>query len=322
VRYRTLGNTGISVSTIAFGAGPISTLMVGDDVARQREVVAHAIRAGINWFDTAATYGQGRSEAALGRVLPTIEGAERVHVATKVRLNLDDLNDIEGAVRRSVEASLERLRSPSVTLLQLHNAITRNRGDEPTSLTPADVLGSRGVASAFRRLRDENLVAAIGLTAIGQAQALREVVCSGEFETIQVPYHVLNPSAGRSMPDDFGPRNYGNIIADCAARNMGVLGIRVLAGGALAGNAPSPHTRITPFFPLDLYEDDRRRAEHLRQSLPPAASLPQEAIRFALAHPSIHAAIIGFAETTQIDAAIDAADTPTNIDWEELTATA
>src|SRR5437773_9357823 len=101
MEYRTLGKTGIRISALSFGAGPISTLMVGDDSQRQRSVVAHAIERGINWFDTAATYGSGQSELNLGRVLDELDASSLIHVATKVRLAADDLGDIRGAIRRS-----------------------------------------------------------------------------------------------------------------------------------------------------------------------------------------------------------------------------
>ncbi len=305
---RILGKTRIGVSRLAFGAGPISTLMTGDDHDRQREVVAHAIERGINWFDTAATYGGGASEANLGRILGELGAKSKIHVATKVRLLPDDLADIRSAVRRSVEGSLERLRVPRVTLLQLHNSITTQRGDEPTSITTADVLNSGGVADAFDEVRREGLALHLGLTGIGQPAAMAEVVRSERFDTIQTPYHLLNPSAGQVMEEDFADTNYGNIIGKCAAAEMGVFAIRVLAGGALAGNPPSPHTLNTPFFPLPLYERDRERAARLRSVLGPGQSLPREAVRFALAHPHIHSAIVGFASADQIDEAIAALD--------------
>src|SRR5262245_42879046 len=73
--YRVLGRTGISVSRVAFGAGPISGLMVGNDAHWQRAVIEYAISRGINWFDTAATYGDGQSERNLGRVLQELHPA-------------------------------------------------------------------------------------------------------------------------------------------------------------------------------------------------------------------------------------------------------
>src|SRR4029079_19398668 len=122
MHYRQLGNTGMSVSALAFGAGPISQLMVGDDHARQRTAVEYAIERGVNWFDTAATYGDGQSEANLGRVLREL-GNPAVHVATKVRLVGNDLLDVAAAVRRSVLDSLDRLGIRQISLLQLHNSI-------------------------------------------------------------------------------------------------------------------------------------------------------------------------------------------------------
>ena len=317
--YRDLGRTGIQISVLSFGAGPISTLMVGDDRARQVKVVAHAVERGINWFDTAATYGGGQSETNLGRALEELGASGRVHVATKVRLSVEDLSDIRRAVRRSFADSLKRLRLPRVTLLQLHNSITQRRGDEPTSITPSEVLSAQGVAETFNDLRAEGLVSHVGLTGIGNPAALAEVVNSGSFETMQTPFHLLNPSAGHRMAEDFGETNYGNIIANCAQVGMGVLAIRVLAGGALAGNPPSPHTLKTPFFPLDLFERDRRRATHLCEALGLRQPLPQAAIRFALAHPHISSALIGFGEAWQVDQALEAmvADVPP-LNWDDL----
>lgn len=320
MQYRALGKTGLSISAISFGAGPISQLLVGDDADRQRAVIGHAIERGINWFDTAATYGGGQSEQNLGRVLNELNAQQRVHVATKVRLLPEDLGDIPGAVRRSVEASLQRLRLPRVMLLQLHNSLTKERDDEPTSITPRDVLGPRGVAEMFETLRGEGLVQHLGLTGLGQPAALREVVGSGRFATMQVPYHLLNPTAGWEFRGQKLETNYGNIISDCAQQGMGVLAIRVFAGGALVGNPPSPHTLKTPFFPLALYQRDGQRAGHLKRILG-SVPIAQAAIRFALAHPFVHSALIGFGGVNEIDEALQALDSgPSRINWDDVLA--
>lgn len=319
MQYRTLGKTGLRIPVLSFGAGPVSTLMVEETNPRQYDVIAHAIDKGIDWFDTAATYGNGQSEQSLGRVLDELGVGGKVHVASKVRLTEEDLGDIRGAVRRSVEGSLQRLRVSRLTLLQLHNSITPRRGDEPTSVTPEDVLGSGGVADAFEKLREAGLVSHIGLTGIGHPDSLAEVVRSNRFETMQVPYHLLNPSAGLDMPEEFSETDYGNIIAACAEMQMGVMAIRVLAGGALADNPPSPHTFKTQFFPLALYERDRQRANRIREALGPAGHLPQEAIRFALTHSQISSAIVGFGAVSQIDEALAAirAATPV-LSWNDI----
>jgi aryl-alcohol dehydrogenase-like predicted oxidoreductase len=319
MQYRSLGSTGIEVSAVAFGAGPISTLMVGNDYARQRQVIEHAISCGINWFDTAATYGDGQSERCLGQTLDELGAANQVHVATKARLMPTDLDDIHGAIWRSFEDSLKRLRVPRITLLQLHNSITLQRGDEPTSITPDDVLGPGGVLEVFRKLQADGLVSHLGLTGIGHPTALRTVIRSGAFATLQTPYHLLNPSAGRDLNGDFRETNYGNVIADCAAEQMGVFAIRVLAGGALVDNPPSPHTYKTPFFPLALYQRDRLRANRLRTLLGEGRSLSVEAVRFAIDHSHVSSALIGFAETSQIDEACQAiASREPRPDWDAI----
>jgi aryl-alcohol dehydrogenase-like predicted oxidoreductase len=304
MELRVLGSTGLRVSAIAFGAGPVPATMTSGDADAQTAVIARALELGVNWFDTAAGYGQGKSEAALGAALSALGAGDRVHVATKVRLTEDDLADVAVAIRRSVGESLERLRLSRVTLLQLHNSITARRGDEPTSLTAQDVLGPRGVLETFEQLKSEGLVAHTGLTGIGQADALREVIRSGRFATLQIPYNLLNASAGRAMPQGFAETDYGNVIADCSAAGMGVFAIRVLAGGALASQPPSAHTLKTPFFPMPLYERDLTGAARLRDVLAGRISVPEAAVRFALSHPAVTAAIIGFSDPSQVDDAV------------------
>ena len=304
MRYCPLGSTEIEVSQLAFGAGPVSQLLTGQQHDVQRATIETAVAAGVNWFDTAATYGAGQSETNLGRALNELDLADRVHVATKVRVMPEQLGDIGAAVRQSVAESLQRLRLPRITLLQIHNAITSAAGAEPTSITPQHVIGPGGLLETMCRLRDEGLVAHLGLTGLGEPDALRRVIDSGEFATIQIPYNVLNPSAGRAMPNDFDEPNYGDLISDCAARGMGVFAIRVLAGGALACRPPSPHTRKTPFFPLALYERDCRRADAVARCLPDGMSRTAAAVRFSVSHAGVSSAIIGLGTPDEVEQAV------------------
>lgn len=296
--HRVLGRTGIRVSAISFGAGPVSGLMTGSDFDTQLATVTRAIETGINWFDTAPGYGQGRSESNLGRVLSEL-AADTIHIATKVRVPSESLDQIDDYVRRSVEESLLRLRVPRVTLLQLHNGITESRGDEPESITPRDVLGP--VAEAFRRLEAEGLIRHCGLTGTGHPGAMREVIRSGLFDTLQVPFNILNPSAATNGVATPGETNYGNVIADCEAMQMGVFAIRVFAGGALLGRPPSSHTLRTLYFPLALYERDAERARLLRERVRDRCPLTDAAIRFVLSKPAVSSAIIGFGEPGHVE---------------------
>ena len=149
MQYRVLGKAGVRVSAIAFGCGPVSGWMAELGADEQRDVVRHAIKVGINWFDTAAGYGDGKSEAGLGASLRWLDYPEGIHVATKVRYLPEHLGDIRKHTRISFAASLKRLGMKQVTLLQLHNSITAVRGEEPTSITPSDVLEKGGVLEAL-----------------------------------------------------------------------------------------------------------------------------------------------------------------------------
>lgn len=285
---RLLGRTRLTVSAIGFGAGPVPALMTGEDPSLQREVLARAVAVGINWIDTAAGYGNGQSERSLGRALHELDAQEQVHVATKVRLAEGDREDIFGAIHRSVEASLERLQLPAVTLLQLHNGITMERGQIPASLTPEDILERGGVLEALQRLREEGKMRFLGLTGTGSPEALREVIDSGEFDTIQLPHHLISPANA-------------SVLARCAAHQMGVFAIRVFAGGAILGHPPSAHTLQTPFFPLAVYEEERRQAERLEQVLGTSHSRKELALRFALSTAVPQMALVGFSAAEQVD---------------------
>jgi 3-hydroxyisobutyrate dehydrogenase-like beta-hydroxyacid dehydrogenase/aryl-alcohol dehydrogenase-like predicted oxidoreductase len=295
--FRPLGRTGLKVSAVAFGAGPVSGLMTGTDFAAQLATVQRALERGIHWYDTAPGYGNGASEQNLGRVVTELGVADRFHVATKVRVPPEALDGPSEFVQKSVEESLGRLRVPRVALLQLHNGLTRAREDEPASVTPADALR---IGEAMAKVRDAGLVQHVGLTGTGQPEALHAVVRSGCFDTIQVPFSALNPSAG-CRDAVGGETDYGNVIAECAAQRMGVFAIRVFAGGALLDQAPSAHTQTTPYFPLALYQRDLERAKELRERIAGRFTPAEFAVRFVLSHAAVSSAIIGFGSPAHVD---------------------
>ncbi len=297
---RILGRTGLSVSSVAFGAGPVSGLMTGHDEERQQVVIDAAMEAGINWFDTAPGYGQGHSESNLGRALSRCRSTSPFHLATKVRVPLDLTEPVSDFVQRSVEASLKRLRTDRVTLLQIHNGITLETGEEPDSIGIAQVLSRGGLLDAMEKVRDAGLVQHLGMTGTGHCAAMRAVVQTARLDTIQIPYNLLNPSAGKVIQFQDDRINYGHLIADCADRQMGVFAIRVFAGGALFDRLPSDHTRTTRYFPLSLYERDLERAAEIRRTLGPDECLARYALRFVLDHPAITAAIIGFGAVEEV----------------------
>ena len=107
------------------------------------------------------------------------------------------------------------------------------------ALRPEQVLGRGGVADTFDRLRQQGLVRAVGLTVAGDSKSCLEVIDSGRFDTAQVYYNAINPSAAwQRLPAGWrGGQNFCGVLAACARHAMGVLNIRVWAGGVLANPA-------------------------------------------------------------------------------------
>src|ERR1700755_1698522 len=97
MEYRVFGRTGLKVSLLGFGCGAVGGFMVRGNPADQERTVAHALDAGVNYFDTAVQYGDGESEKNLGRVLQNLKPKNAI-VGTKVRLPPADFGRIADAV--------------------------------------------------------------------------------------------------------------------------------------------------------------------------------------------------------------------------------
>src|SRR5262245_45727581 len=123
---RRFGSTGLEVSTLGFGAGNVGGLMVRGTAPEQERAVARALGVGINYFDTAPSYGDGESEQNLGRVLRVLK--PDIILGTKFRLQLDDRGRVADAITESLEASLRRLGLDRVDLFQLHNPLSSDGG--------------------------------------------------------------------------------------------------------------------------------------------------------------------------------------------------
>ena len=308
-----MGRTGLKVSEIGFGCGNIGGLIIRGSREERLEAVRLALKLGINYFDTAPSYGDGRSETNLGRVLNELE--PDIVLATKVRLSLGDLDDIPSAVCRSVEMSLDRLRREHVDVLQLHSriALTRDVPEWPGALSVHDVLGENGVAEAFEDLRSRGLVRFIGFTGLGETAALHRVVESGRFDVVQAYFNLLNPSAGHRVPQGFSGYNFEQLIDKAAGIGMGVAAIRVMAAGAVGGeDSRKGHAAPTvrgPMVPGGEYEKEVERARRLGFLVHgEARSLPQAALRFVLMHPGISTALVGFSNVNQIQDAVSATE--------------
>ncbi len=308
MEYRTLGRTGLRVSEVAFGCGNVGGLLVRGSRQEQLEGVTRALELGINYFDTAPSYGNGKSETNLGEVLRELH--PDVMVATKAGIGSDDLKDLKGAVQASLETSLGRLGRDHFDVLQLHTPIRLEPGDAGRrwSLSIKDVLGTDGIADVFESVRSQGLVRFLGFTGLGDTDALHQVIDSERFDLVQAYYNLLNPSAGLAMASGFAAHDFRQLIDRAGGRNMGVVVIRVMAGGALGGDvartghaSPSIGGAITPGAE---YEVDQARGRKLDFMLTgDMTSLPQAAVRFALAHQGVSTVLVGFSDLGQIEEA-------------------
>ena len=285
MRYRRLGRTGLVVSEIGLGGGGIGAVWgatTEDDIAA---TIALALREGVNFFDVAPGYGNGLAEENLGRALG--DQRDRALVATKVSLADDELDDIAGAAERSLTASLERLHKDHVDLFQLHNNIAGERGHFRRSVSAADVLGPNGALAALERLRDMGLTRYIGITGLGEAAAVRQVMREGPIDTVQVYYNLLNPSAAGPLPEGSTLHDHGQLLELAQQLGIGVIAIRNLAAGALGG----PIDRAVAAD--SLVARDSLRSARLAFLTEGGAPLSQVAARFVLEHSAVATVVPG-----------------------------
>lgn len=211
---------------------------------------------------------------------------------------------IGAAIAASLEASLQRLQRDQVDLFQLHNHIVLDGKDG--DLTPQIVLGE--VVPAFARLREQGKIRFFGITAVGDTAALHRVVDARAFDTAQVSYNLLNPSAGTTVAPGYPAHDFGNLLAHTKAADMGVIAIRVLAAGALSGTEdrhPLGSPSVEPIGSGRDYRVDVERARRLEPLVREgfADSLVEAAIRFVIAEDAVSTALVGYSTLEQLEAA-------------------
>jgi L-galactose dehydrogenase/L-glyceraldehyde 3-phosphate reductase len=245
-------------------------------------------------------YGNGESERNLGRVLKSLK--PNIYVGTKVRIPAGERRNIAAAVTASLEASLQRLQLDRIDLFQLHNHITREGRDN--DLTPEIVLGE--VVPAFERLREQGKTGFYGITAVGDTPALHKVVDARAFDTAQVSYNLLNPSAGGVFASGYPAHDYGNLLARAKAADMGVINIRVLAAGALSGTEerhPIGSPSVEPIGSGSSYRTDAERARRLEPLVREghAESLIEAALRFPIANDAVSTVLVGYSTLDHLE---------------------
>ncbi len=303
MEYAQLGRTGLTVSRAGFGGGGIGQVWGPTDEQEAIASVHRALELGITFFDVAPGYGDGKAEEALGKAL---EGrSEPVVVATKVRLLADEMDDVAGAVQRSVDISLRRLRRDSVDVLHVHNRFTERRGEVPNSLSADDVLGP--VLDAYRAVQRAGKTRFIGLSAMDHhLPTMRRILEANEYDTVLAYYNLLNRTAMELPPSGVELFDNGQIIPLARSLDMGVIGIRSHAAGALTDGLDRPPR------PGDaLMQKDLASAQKLGFLLDgPIRTLSQAAMVFCLMNPDIHSTVPGVKNRAEAEETATCVDLP------------
>jgi aryl-alcohol dehydrogenase-like predicted oxidoreductase len=277
VQQQPLGDSGLTVSRVGLGCNNFGGRI---DKERSRAVVEAALEAGITFFDTAHSYGDGLSEAYLGELL---EGRrDQVVLATKFGGRSEDSHGLRKGsrayVRASLAESLERLRTDYVDLYYLHF---------PDAETPiAETL------AALQELLDEGSVRAIGCSNLSIEQ-LREAEAAGHFPALQENYNLLEREVEAEL------------LPFCRAHGIGFVPYFPLASGLLTGKyrrgePPPAGTRLADWS-LPVPEDPWDELERL------------DAFARERGHTLLELAIAGLASQPGVSSVIAGATTPQQV---------
>ncbi len=301
MQYRPLGRTGWNVSTISFGAWAIGGTWGDVDDAESMGALHQALDLGVNFFDTADVYGDGRSERLIARLRK--ERSEPFYVATKAgrRLNphvADGYN--RENLRAFVERSLSNLNVEALDLLQLH-------------CPPTPVYYMPEVFGVLDELQREGKLRHYGVSVEKVEEALKAIEFPG-VQSVQIIYNIL-----RQRPADL-------LFQETQRKGVGILARLPLSSGLLSGKmtaqtsfAADDHRLFNrngeafdkgeTFSGLD-YAKGLEAVEALRPIVPVGTSMAQFALRWITMHPAVTCAIPGGKRATQVADNVSAADLP------------
>ncbi|KTC79601.1 aldo/keto reductase [Legionella cherrii] len=302
MEYKTLGNTGLLVSTLClgtmtFGGKGFWETVGAVDQAGVDNLIKASIDAGINFFDTADIYSEGESERLLGNSLKNLNIARKdVVIATKVYGRVgqgyNDIGASRGHIMDAVDASLRRLNTEYIDLYQIH-------GNDP--ITPIEE-----TLRALDTLVQQGKVRYIGCSnwqawKIAKALGISQFKNLARFDTLQAYYSL----AGRDLERE--------IIPLLEAEKTGLLVWSPLAGGLLSGkfsreNQTPEHARRSSFdFPVV----DKERAWKILDVLRPIAanhncSVARVSLAWVLTRPAVTSVILGAKHIEQLEDNLEA----------------
>ncbi|MDV6373025.1 aldo/keto reductase [Deinococcus arenicola] len=301
MQYRTLGKTGYNVSSISFGAWAIGGTWgeVSEDDAMS--ALHRALDLGVNFFDTADVYGDGRSERLIARLRR--ERPEPFYAATKAACRLDP-HEAGGYnaqnLRGFIERSLQNLDTDTLDLLQLH-------------CPPPEVYGRDEVFGVLDGFVQEGLLRAYGVSVETVDEALT-AIRHPNVSTVQIIFNAFR----------FKPAE--ELFAVAREANVGILARVPLASGLLTGKmtprssfASDDHRNFNrhgeafdkgeTFSGVD-FETGLQAVDELRPLVPEGMTLAEFALRWILMFPEVSCAIPGAKNAAQAEANARAADLP------------
>src|SRR5580693_1594473 len=297
LRTAPLGRTGLEVTRVGFGAwalgGGGERGWGPQDDEESAAAIHRAVELGVNWIDTAAGYGLGRSERVVGRALAGM--VDRPYVFTKASLLDDGTRHIRHSLKREsilreAEASLARLGIDAIDLYQIHWPIPDEDIEEGWA--------------AMAELKERGLVRHIGVSNFSAAQ-LRRIQPIAPVETIQPPYSLIDRAAE------------AEILPLAERHGIGVIVYSPMGSGLLTGGMT--RERIAAMPADDWRKTDPRFTEsQLSQHLALAARLRTiadrhdvspgaVAVAWTLRNPAVDGAITGFRRPDQVAPVVAAA---------------
>ena len=301
MKYRRLGRTNVEVSEIGFGAWAIGGGAWGVQSEADSVAALHrALDRGVNFIDTAAGYGEGKSERIVGKVLKERGERGRVFVATKSPPAAGpwppspycrwEERYAEKYLRQNIEQRLRNLDSDVIDLLLLHTwtrAWNRNPG-------PLEMLA---------KLKKEGKVRFFGISTPEHDQnALVQIMGDGLVDAVEVIYNIFEQEAAAEF------------LPVAAENGVGVIARMPFDEAALTGKLTTQTKFEEGDFRNQYFMGDRltrvvREVEKVKADLEGSGfTLPQAAIKFVLAHPAVSLTIPGMRNVRQVDANIAVSD--------------
>lgn len=282
MKYRTLGRTGLRVSEIGFGAWAIGGTSYGPTRDEDSlDALAHAWEHGVNFFDTADTYGHGHSESLIGKflkrkrreaVIASKVGWDFYHGGSKKNFDFD-------YIRFAIEESLERLQTDFIDLYQLHN--------------PSLAIIERGeIFAVLDELKSQGKIRFYGVSVHTPEEALA-VLKAGRPDTIQLIFNLLDQ---RPIPE---------VFPEAGRHRVGIIAREPLACGLLTGKYTAestfPKNDHRNRFGPERIANDLKKLDELRSVLASSApSLVRVALEFVLSFEAVSTVIPGAKTRAQV----------------------